>query len=256
MEGRTQILAAPKPTKLFKRGESVLLGVDSIEGELAFYINGAEVSRLREADLTSGGVGMFATAGAVVRFDNFMVAADVPDPGVSEYSFDTGTPLPEGEWSGISYGYEHGAYVIDTLGTDYVGLSPFDEQAFDFEFSVDAWLLEGDPLNGYGIYIRDFSNEDGGFNQFRFLVAGGWFAVERSEGERPLALTEWAKHPAINENGINRLKVIAVGGSIQFIVNGVEVWRGADPEPREGSFGLYAAGGLKAGFDNATVRRF
>lgn len=251
--GRTTVLVTPQTTALFDPGSEVLLTVDSAAGQLACYINGAEVARFTEPDLSSGGVGMFATSGAVVRFDDFMVAASAPDPAVREYSFDNDRPLFEGDWSQVGYSYENGSYYIDTLDTEFVGLSPFETEEFDFEFAIDAELVEGDPINGFGIYIRDFSNPGGGFSQFRFLISGGWFAVERSAGERPLALSQWERHDVINENGTNRLKVVAHGATLRFIINGVEVWRGSDPQPQSGAIGLYSAAGIRVRFDNAVI---
>jgi hypothetical protein len=251
--GTTTVLIDPQPTELFEPGEEVLLTVDSRAGQLVFYINGGEVGSLREDNLVSGGVGMFATAGAVVRYDDFIVAAQTSQQASVEYDFSVANPLFDGSWGGVSYGYSGNSYTIDTLGTEFVGLSPFPDEAFSFDFAVDVELVKGEPVNGYGIYIRDYSNDEDGFNQYRFLISGEWYAVERSTGQRPLALTEWAKHPAIRSSGTNRLRVIATGSRLRYFINGLEVWSGEDPQPGAGSFGLFAGGGLKVAYRNAVI---
>ena len=252
LEGQTSVLYTPAKTKLFNSGEEVTLTVDAAGGHFTCYINGGQVCELRDDRLTRGGFGVFATAGSVVRFDDFTVFADpgTPETGFSDDFAGTEPRLYTGNLYDVDYHYEDGRYVIDTTATDLIGLSPFSQQALDFEFSVDIELLAGDALGGYGIYLRDFPDDSGGFNQYRFLLSRDWFAVEQSIDDMPLALAEWVQHRAVKDGAVNRLKVVAEGAQLMFFINGLEVYRHTDQNPHSGSFGFFASGRSKVAFDN------
>ena len=249
--GQTSTLYSPTKTELFKPGEDVIVTVDSNGGRIKCYLNNAEVASVTEQQLTSGGVGVFATAHSRARFDDFKVYADLPAvAGGFTDDCEATKRLFEGEWGEVKYGYYAGRYVIDTSGTDFIGLSPYPDEAKNFELSADVELTSGQATGGYGIYLRDYAQPDGGFNQFRFLISGGWFAVEQSIDDMPLALATWAEHSAVRPGAVNRLKVRALDGELTFWINGVEVYRCIDEHPRAGAFGLYACARVKAAFDN------
>ena len=251
--GQTTVLLTPTKTKLFAPGSAVTLTVDAAKGQLRFFINGAEVGSLREDRLISGGMGMFATAKSVARFDDFRIyAARPPEEQGSSDDFAGDKVLYEGSWGEVNYGYDSGRYVIDTSQTQYIGLSPFPEPALNFELAVDVELLSGDPVGGFGMYLRDWPNDDGGFNQFRLLVSGDWFAVEQSADDRPLALAQWTQHGAVHRSSVNRLKVRADGGELTFFVNGEEVYHCTDASPHSGAYGFFASAGLRVAFDNVS----
>jgi hypothetical protein len=254
-EGRTSVLFSPTKTRAFEPGESIALRVDSTNGSLRFFLNGIEVAKLVEPGLTSGGLGLFATGRSVVRFDDFRVFAEQSTvPGFVD-DFAGGKRLFEGNWEGIDYRYSSGQYLVDTSAAGKIGLSPFPEPALDFELSVDAEQLSGDPLGTYGLFVRDHKNDLGGFDQLRFLIGGNWFAVERSEGDRPLALTEWQQSTAIREGAANQLRVVATGADVLFYINGQEVYRLNDSAPHEGNYGFFVSSGLKVAFDNVELTR-
>jgi hypothetical protein len=253
--GQTSTLYSPTKTELFKPGEDVLLTVDNDGGRIKCYINNAEIASVTEQQLTSGGVGVFATAHSRARFDDFKVYADKPAPaaGFSD-GFDGEHRLFDGAWGEVEYSYDNGRYVVDTASTDYIGLSPYPQQAKNFELSADVELISGQPTGGYGLYLRDYANPDGGFSQYRFLISGGWFAVEQSIDDMPLALATWAEHSAVRAGAVNRLKVRALDGELSFYINGVEVYRCTDEHPHSGAFGLYACARIKAAFDNVEFK--
>lgn len=255
LDGRTSVVYSPTKTQFVKPGVPVTLTIDAANGQLTFYLDGAEVARAREDRLTSGGFGMFCTANSVARFDDFKVFADKAKPSAAVDDFSAGKVLYEGEWGGANYAYRDGQYIIDTSKTEYIGLSPFPEQALNFELAVDVTLLSGKPEAGYGVYIRDYKENDAGFNQFRFLLSDDWYAVEQSVEERPLALAQWAQHNAIKPGTTNRIKLKAQGGELSFLVNGTEVWRGTDEHPHSGAYGFYASGALVVAFDNFSFTR-
>ncbi len=253
--GQTSTLYSPTKTELFRPGEEVLITVDNDGGRIKCYLNNAEVASVTEQQLTSGGVGVFATARSRARFDDFKVYADRPAvSGGFTDNFEDAERLFKGEWGEVDYTYDAGRYVIDTSATDYIGLSPYPDEVKNFELSADVELLAGQATGGVGLYLRDFAQPDGGFNQYRFLISGGWFAVEQSIDDMPLALATWAEHSAVRPGTANRLKVRALDGELTFYLNGVEVFRCADEHPRAGAFGLYACARVKAAFDNVEFK--
>lgn len=250
LDGRTSVVYSPTKTQFVKPGTPVTLTVDAVNGQLTFYLDGAEVARAKEDRLVSGGFGMFCTVDSVARFDDFKVFADKPKPSSTVDDFGGAKTLYEGEWGGAQYAYQNGKYMIDTTQTEYIGLSPFPEQALNFEMAVDVTLVSGKPEGGYGVYIRDYKSGDAGFNQFRFLLSDDWYAVEQSVEERPLALAQWAQHTAVKPGATNRIKIKAQDGELSYFVNGAEVWHGLDEHPHSGAYGLYASGGLVVTFDD------
>jgi hypothetical protein len=265
LEGRTSVLYAPTKTKLLKAGEAVRLMVDVRKGQVRCFINGGEVASVREDTLKSGGFGVFATAQSLVQYDDFRVYApgagaspNVTQPtaqnsGGFKDDFSGPKALFEGNYNEVDYAYRNGKYVIDTLNTKYIGLSPFPQQALNFEFSADIELQGGDGNAGYGLYFRDYpsptATNANAFSQFRFLICNGWFAVEQSIEDRPLALAEWTQSQFVRP-GLNRLQITADGGSLSFFVNGELVYTFLDARPHSGEFGLFASAGAKVGFDN------
>ena len=49
-----------------------------------------------------------------------------------------------------------------------------------------------------------------------------------------------------------RLEVRALGQSLTFFVNGVEVYQHTDERPHSGSYGFFASAGIKVAFDNVS----
>ncbi len=251
-QGRTTVLFQPTKTKLFASSDWVTLRVQTSRGQSTCFINGVEVAKIKEDTLKSGGFGVFATEASIARFDDFRVyssaSAGARGEGFND-SMDGGT-LFSGKYDTVEYRFKDGEYIIDTSGSAKIGLSPYARSVQDFELSCDVRLLRGDPVNGYGIFVRDHQGEGGGYNQYRLLVSGGWFAVEQSKDDRPLALTQWTEDSTVRSNGSNRLTIRARGDELIFLVNGTEVYRMTDSDPQAGAFGLYASSGIEAAFDN------
>lgn len=84
-------------------------------------------------------------------------------------------------------------------------------------------------------YVFQYTN-DGSFSVWKTTDAGA-----------QTALQSWTTSPAIVKNGWNTLKVVAVGKSLKFYINGTLVWSGSDATLNVGQlgFGFYrsAAGG-------------
>jgi hypothetical protein len=253
LNGQTSVLYSPTKTQLVKPGQPVTLTVDAANGQLSFYLDGAEVAQVKDERLVRGGFGMFCTAQSVARFSDFKVFADRQKPSAVADDFSGTKTLFEGDWGGASYRYEDGRYIIDTSKTEYIGLSPFKGEALNFELTADVRLLSGRPEGGCGVYIRDYKSDGQGFNQFRFLLSGDWCAVEQSVDDRPLALAQWAQNAAIKPDLANSIKIIAKDGALSFFINGTEVWHGEDAHPHSGAYGFYASGGIVVAFDNLSI---
>lgn len=254
LDGETSVLLAPAKTKLFKPGDRVDLAVENHQGEAVCYLNGVEAGRVRDDRLTGGGFGLFCTAGSIARFDDFVVYAEAPAQHETQFEdFATPSPLYSGEIHGVVYSYDKERYVIDTLATDYAGLSPFPRRCRDFEFSADVDLLGGDSGGGIGFYLREYEEPAGWYNHYRFLVSGRWFGLEQSKDQHTSALADWRESAALKEGQANRLSLRAQGGRISFFINGAEVYTLDDADAHSGALGFYAAPGVKAAFDNAEL---
>lgn len=254
LDGETSLLLAPAKTKLFSPGERVDMAVENHRGEAVCFINGVEAGRVRDDRLRGGGFGLFCTAGSIARFDDFIVYAEAhPEHETQFEDFATASPLYSGIIHGVKYSYDRERYVIDTLATDYAGLSPFPRRCRDFEFSADVELLGGDSGGGIGFYLREYEEPEGWYNHYRFLISGRWFGLEQSKDQHTSALADWRESAALKEGQANRLSVRAQGGRISCYINGEEVYSLDDADTHIGALGFYAAPGVKAAFDNAEL---
>ena len=129
----------------------------------------------------------------------------------------------------------------------------------DFDLSVDARILEGDIRSSFGILFRVQDP-----NQFyRFEITGdGLSLVERrnADGSWTRLVDDWTATPAINPGvGVtNQLRIIAVGPTLSFYVNGILLHRLQDGQYKAGAIaldaGTFGQGGLRVVFDNVLVQ--
>ncbi len=119
----------------------------------------------------------------------------------------------------------------------------------DFRIDVNAELVQGDPANGYGIYIRGATNQDGTLGQYySFEVYGdGTFAIykgiQNPDGtSQRTDIKKDAPASAINSKGrVNHLAVIANGVQMTFIVNGVTIYTFSDNSYKSGAVALFVS---------------
>ena len=102
---------------------------------------------------------------------------------------------------------------------------------------VDCWnglFIRGNPANlgtdrwWAPSYEFDYS-DDGTFAVYKNLGNGINYRL----------LKNWTATPAINKGGWNVLKVVAVGSSLKFYINGVLVFSGTDPSFKIGKVGIH-----------------
>jgi hypothetical protein len=92
---------------------------------------------------------------------------------------------------------------------------------------------------------------------FQYDNNGNFSVYEATSSSTTVALKAWTASAAIVKNGWNTLKVIAVGNSLKFYINGTLVWSGSDTTLQVGrvGFGFYrdaAAGTLQVDWAKAT----
>ena len=130
----------------------------------------------------------------------------------------------------------------------------------DFDLSVEATMLEGDRRSSYGLLFRMQDTEQ--FYRFE-ITADGLFIVERrnSDSSWTRLINDWTSSPAINQGlaATNQLRVIAVGPTLSFYVNGNLLQTVQDSQFRSGAIaldaGTFGQGGLRVAFDNVVVQR-
>lgn len=92
---------------------------------------------------------------------------------------------------------------------------------------------------------------------FQYNNAGEFSVYEATSASTTVALQPWTSSAAIVRNGWNTLKVIAVGSSLKFYINGTLVWSGSDTTLKVGQlgFGFYrdsASGALQVDWAKAS----
>mgnify|MGYP001104458280 CR=1 FL=1 len=111
-------------------------------------------------------------------------------------------------------------------------------QPFDFELTARHGRPGSISAEGFwdAGYLLSYTNS-GQFSVYKFNPSGG-----------PTAVRNWSASPAILAGDWNTLKVIAVGNSLKFYINGTLVWSGSDSTLKVGQvgFGFYrdAASGV------------
>jgi hypothetical protein len=128
----------------------------------------------------------------------------------------------------------------------------------DFDVSVDATLVAGDPSGSYGILVR----LQGSDAFYRFEVTGeSRYMVERRDpdGRWTRFLDDWTYHEAIiaGTNSTNRLRVQARGDQLDFYVNGELLQEVTDGAYSAGDIaldaGTFGQPGLRVTFDNVVL---
>lgn len=150
--------------------------------------------------------------------------------------------------------------IIEIDAPNMVQYSALANEVFDnFVLTVDVSQLEGGLDSTYGVLFRMVSPEQ--FYRFA-MTSEGTYVVERRENGRWLRLSEdWPSAPAINQglNVANEIKITAVGATLTFFVNGVEVQQVTDNTYSLGGIaldaGTFGHTGLQVAFDNVQVSR-
>lgn len=136
----------------------------------------------------------------------------------------------------------------------------------DFRLDVDARLTKGDQNNAYGVYIRGASTATSNIGTYyRLEIYGdGTFAIYKgiqdSNGNTQNNRVTYQANAAIHKEGqFNHITVIARGGTMVFMVNGVTVYTYPDTSYRGGLIAMFVsnlpglAPGAQATFANLAI---
>ncbi len=136
------------------------------------------------------------------------------------------------------YNKEREWYVWDTTSID------------DFVLEIEAQWIEGEENAGYGVIFR--LQDENNYYDFT-LTRSGYYKIEKFINGQYYDMTSWERSNAINDKGVNYLKVQAVGRHLTFYVNNIKVKEIFDSTFTKGNFGMLAGAGVHAAFDNLVV---
>jgi len=136
------------------------------------------------------------------------------------------------------YNKESEWYVWDTTSID------------DFVLEIEAQWIEGDENAGYGVIFR-LQDEN---NYYVFdLAKTGYYKIDKRIDGIYHEITPWERSNAINDKGVNYLKIQAVGRHLTFYVNNIKVKEVFDSTFVKGNFGMFVGADVHAAFDNLVV---
>jgi hypothetical protein len=150
--------------------------------------------------------------------------------------------------------------VIEINTPNTVQYSALANELFDdFVLTVDVRQLQGSLDSSYGVLFRMVSPEQ--FYRFAMTSEGTYVVERRDNGRWDRFGEEWAAAPPINQglNVSNQIKITAVGPTLTFFVNGVQLQQVTDSSFSLGGIaldaGTFGHTGLQVAFDNVQVSR-
>ena len=165
------------------------------------------------------------------------------------------------DWGSVSRAVVDGVYRWEIQANQAVGrwwtpdLAEGDGVVGDFYLAVDAQRLAGPERAAYGLICREtgesyyvFNVRDDGYYQFSLWDEFAW-----------LPIIDWTQTEAVNAGEVNRLSVIARGGSFELYINDAFIATAENAELPEGETGLSISTAATEGtavfvFDNYELR--
>lgn len=157
-----------------------------------------------------------------------LIELPVPRPEPGELLFATTFDAFNDEWD-IEIGRdsqqivagENGQQLVITYGTLYSGeivWSTLDRKYNDFDLQVTAQRVSGPVDNQYGVIFRYRD----GKNFYLFKISSdGYYSLAKVENEVQEVISDWGMSDSIHQgNGVNQIRVVALGDSFRFYVNG------------------------------------
>jgi hypothetical protein len=142
---------------------------------------------------------------------------------------------------------------VDVPNYDSYGLLSSEGPIRNFDIAVDARQVAGDPTAEFGVRFR----QTGPGDYYMFSISGsGYYRLLRVKAGVYSSLVPWTFDGRVKTgaDAVNRLRVVARGGSIAGSVNGVELATGADDADVGGQLTLgvttFDKGGVAVRFDN------
>ena len=141
-----------------------------------------------------------------------------------------------GSWSVASSEYYY------TAGkSSYTSLSTYNQTYTDMDYSAKLWRY-GSTSNANRVIIRASGSigSDGHFsNEYMFqYTRDGSYSVYKKVSGVSSSLKDWTSSSAIKDSDWNILRVVAVGSSFDFYINGTKVWSGSDTSLKSGRVGV------------------
>jgi len=144
--------------------------------------------------------------------------------------------------------YQNNRYHIHSPDEDWYTWQ--NETFNDFVYEVEARWQAGEEDYGFGIIFRVQDSD----NFYLFdITSTGYFKIDKKVDGEYFDLSDWERNTAINAQGVNYLKVEAVGNLLTFFINNNKIKEVFDSTFEEGNIGLFAGGDVHASFDNLKV---
>lgn len=154
---------------------------------------------------------------------------------------------------------ENGAFTMHIKTPKYEGWTECTKVEFsDVIVEVDATQLAGPDNNMYGVLFR-YGLDDDEF--YVFAITGKGFytlAIDGAQHTETEFIVDLTESSAINKGQqTNRLKVVAVGGNIEYYVNDQLLGEAQDDRLTSGTVGFFVGsideGGVSVSFDNLKI---
>ena len=170
----------------------------------------------------------------------------------------TGWSAVKGTWSIYSSAYYRSTGLVNN-GASAKQSSKFGDVTYEVRMKrtgtcttcANRIIIRGNPASLFSTFWWKPSY------YFQYDNSGRFSVYEATSSSTTVALKAWTSSAAIVKNGWNTLKVIAVGNSLKFYINGTLVWSGSDSTLQVGQvgFGFYrdaASGTLQVDWAKAT----
>lgn len=153
--------------------------------------------------------------------------------------FDNAHQWERNQFEGIAIGLEGDAYRIQTDISQYVrGFYAGNYE--DIVLDVRVMQLSEGKHNGFGVACRA-SHDSHSANGYYFLISGdGAYSIRRGRDGDLHPLIAWEKHSAIQQLGVNQLRIICIGDYLALVVNGTLVAETRDNALTQGRIGFTA----------------
>lgn len=151
----------------------------------------------------------------------------------------TGWSAVTGAWGLASGAYYQSAGLANT-GASAKQSSKFGDVTFEVRMKrtgtcttcANRIIIRGNPASLYA------TNRWKPSYYFQYNNAGQFSVYEHTSASTEIALKVWTASVAVVANGWNTLKVVAVGSSLKFYINGTLVWSGSDTTLQVGQLGF------------------
>ncbi len=183
-----------------------------------------------------------------------------PDPVLFEDSEFTNSCNTDST-SDVERFVENGQFNMLVKSSKYIGWTECTKVEFaDVIIEVDATQVAGPNINMYGVIFR-YGLENDEF--YVFAISGDGFytlAIDGVDHTEPEIMVDWTEASAINRGQrMNRIKVVAIGGNIEYYVNDQFLGEMQNERLASGTVGFFAGsveeGGVQISFDNLKISR-